>query len=61
MINFDKYFPKLVQTLDKFEELIDFQKYWDKNDKLEDKSFMGREELRHNFYREEDKVILPIF
>lgn len=43
LINFDKYFPKLVETLDKFEEIIDFKKYWEQNELLEDKTFMGRE------------------
>ena len=61
LINFDKYFPKLMGALDQFEELIDLQKFRDQDDALEDKSFMNRVKIRQGFYREEDKNILPIF
>jgi hypothetical protein len=46
LTNFDKYFPKLIGALDKFEELIDFKKFRDQDDALKDKSFMNRVKIR---------------
>lgn len=43
-----------METLDKFEELIDLQKFRDWDDELEDKSFMSRVKIRQAFYKEED-------
>ena len=58
LINFDKYFPKLMQTLDNFEDIIDIQKFRDEFEALEDKSFLNTVKIKQAFLKEEDKIIL---
>lgn len=61
IINFDKYFPKLINTLNSFEDLIDLESYRDEYKNLKDKSFENVFPIRKKFYVKEDEVILPKF